>query len=232
MAPRSSRPHLLRLLAVLAVVGLLAAGCGGGGDDSEAADDTPSGAASDVSEQGDPVAGGSITVGLEAETNSWLPGTANFGNPGIAVALAIFDPLFRRDENGVIRPYLAESIESNTDLTEWTVRLRPDVLFHDGTPFDAAALKTVFDTYIKVPGSNLAAMVADVASLDVVDSLAVVYRLSEPNAAFDSVLAGAVGWPFSPTAAAEAGADAGSHPVGTGPFVFGVWQRDNRLVVS
>src|SRR3546814_1924749 len=78
---------------------------------------------------------------------------------------------------------------------------------------------------IAVEGSNLAGQVDEVTSLDVVGELTVVYRLSEPNSAFDHVLTGAVGWPFSPTAAKAAGPDAGSHPVGTGPFVFDSWQR-------
>src|SRR3546814_18666608 len=69
-------------------------------------------------------------------------------------------------------------------------------------------------------GSNVAGQVDEVTSLDVVGELTFVYRLSEPNSAFDHVLTGAVGWPFSPTAAKAAGPDAGSHPVGTGPFVF------------
>jgi peptide/nickel transport system substrate-binding protein len=212
----------------------LAAACGGGGDDTDstAAPADTTGATTEVSEQGDPVTGGSITVGLEAETNSWLPGSANFSNSGINVALSIYDPLFRRDADGEIQPYLAESLEPNADLTEWTVTLRPGVTFHDGTTFDATALKTIFDEYISVEGSNLAGIVSDVASLDVVDDTTVVYRLTQPNAAFADVLAGAVGWPFSPTAAEAAGADAGSHPVGTGPFVFGEWQRDSRLVVT
>src|SRR3546814_4517670 len=90
-----------------------------------------------VSERGDPVYGGSITLGIEAETNSWLPGTGNFSNPGINVALAVYDPLLRRDESGSPHPYLAKSIEANQALDEWTLELRPGILFHDGTPLDA-----------------------------------------------------------------------------------------------
>jgi peptide/nickel transport system substrate-binding protein len=66
----------------------------------------------------------------------------------------------------------------------------------------------------------------------VVDDLTVVYRLTQPNAAFADVLSGAVGWVFNPAAADAAGADAGANPVGTGPFVFGDWQRDSRLTVT
>ena len=229
---RSSRKiSVLRVIALVAIGGLLLGACGGGGDDSSSTKEV-TGAESDVSEKGDPVKGGSITVGLEAETNSWLPGKANFSNPGINVALAIYDPLMRRDATGQLRPYLAQSVTGNDALTVWTLKLRPGITFHDGTPLNAAAIKTVFDTYIKAADSNLAASVKNVSSVDAADETTVVYNLAQPDAAFPDLLAGAVGWPFSPTAAAAAGADAGSKPVGTGPFMFDSWQRDSQLVVK
>jgi peptide/nickel transport system substrate-binding protein len=231
---RRRRPG--RALASAGIVGLLIAtaacgsddggGGGGGGEEREA------GAVVDVSEQGDPVDGGEITVGLEAETNGWLPGTANFGNPGYNVAYAIYDPLMKRTPEGEPRPYLAESLEPNQDLTQWTLTLRPDVVFHDGTPLDAQALKTIWDRYLTAPGSNLAANLAEVTSMDVVDPLTVRYTLRAPNAAFPDLLTDPAGWPFSPTAAAEFGSEAASNPVGTGPFRFVSWQRDNALVVE
>ncbi len=225
------RPRAVkRFLWTFVAAGLIAAGCGGD-DDEAGSDGEATGATSDISEQGDPVAGGSITVGLEAETNSWLPGTGQFSNAGTSVAFAIYDPLMRRDADGEMQPYLAESIEPNAELTEWTLKLRPDITFHDGTPLNAQALKTVFDDYLKAPGAVTAATLADVEMV-IVDDLTVTYQLSEPYSAFADELGLAVGWPFSPTAAAAAGDDAGSRPVGTGPFVFDSWERDNRLVVK
>ncbi|WP_176522939.1 ABC transporter substrate-binding protein [Blastococcus aggregatus] len=216
----------------MGLVGLLlgSAACGGGSEDGNG--DAEAGAVSEAVEAGDPVEGGSITVGLEAETNSWMPHEGTFNQPGLNVAYAIYDPLMQRSADGEVRPYLAESLEPNEDLTEWTLTLRPDVTFHDGTPLNAEALKTIFDTYLKGTGSRLAAQLAQVTSLDVVDDLTVVYKLAETNAAFPDLLVGASGWPFSPTAAAAAGPDAGANPVGTGPFTFVSWQRDSRLVVE
>jgi len=213
------------------LVGLLlgSAACGGDSDDSGPAQE---GTVEDVSEQGDPVEGGEITVGLEAETNSWLPGEGSFSNSGTTVAYAIYDPLMKRTADGEIKPYLAESMEPNADLTVWTLKLRPDVQFHDGTPLNGQALKTIFDTYLIAPTSNVKNTLAEVTSLDVVDDLTVTYTLAGPNAAFPDILTGSPGWPFSPTAAAEFGADAGANPVGTGPFAFVSWQRDSNFVVE
>jgi peptide/nickel transport system substrate-binding protein len=230
---RLPRAPWRRALVSAGLAGLLlaTAACGGGdgGNQGSAQQGTVE---DEFSEQGDPVTGGTIDVGLEAETNSWIPGEGTFGNSGVTVAFALYDPLVKRTADGDLQPYLAESIEPNDDLTVWTLALRPGVQFHDGTPLDAAALKTIFDEYLTVPGASTAASLADVTAMEVVDDLTVRYTLAETNAAFPDVLTGAPGWPFSPTAAALFGEDAGANPVGTGPFRFVDWQRDNRLVVE
>ena len=70
-------------------------------------------------------------------------------------------------------------------------------------------------------------------SIEVVDDLTVTYNMTAPDAAFPDVLDGSSGWPFSPTAVAEMGADAcAANPVGTGPFRFVSWLRDGQLVVE
>ncbi|MBI3192149.1 MAG: hypothetical protein HYZ36_05730, partial [Pedosphaera parvula] len=60
------------------------------------------------------------------------PGTANFGNPGYNVAFAIYDPLMKRTPDGEVKPYLAESLEPNDDLTVWTLTRKATDAFSSG----------------------------------------------------------------------------------------------------
>lgn len=183
--------------------------------------------------EGEPVSGGELVVGLESETNSYAPHLFRGSQAGISVAYAIYDPLMVRDGEGEVQPYLAESIEPNDDLTEWTLTLRSGISFHDGTPLDAEALTTIWNDYLAADGSLWAAFIRrEVVGVEAVDDLTVRYTLTKPDAAWPDRLTGALGWPFSPTAAAELGEDFGSNPVGTGPFRFVSWQRDGELVVE
>jgi peptide/nickel transport system substrate-binding protein len=228
------------VIAAVLVAALLvatAAGCGGGDDDGGSGGSGDAALGDNVIDgprenEGEPTTGGSVTVGLEGETNTYLPSQFQGTQAGYNVAYAVFDPLVTRDAEGEIQPYLAESIEPNADFTAWTLTLRPDVVFHDGTPLNAEALKRNFDDYLTVDGALTQGAARDVERMEIVDDLTVRYVLSRPHAAFPDLLALPLGWPFSPDAADEAGDDFGDHPVGTGPFRFVSWQRDGALVVE
>lgn len=218
-----------RWAAILLLPILLLAACG---DDSS--DDGGSAGGGDGGESqadGEPSRGGTLTVGLDAETNSWLPGAASFAAAGYNVAYSIYDPLVLRAADGSYQPYLAESIEVNDDYTVWTVTLRDGVEFHDGTPLDADALLSNFTDHLMADDSEVSGddQLGQVEELAVIDELTVEYRLVRPNAVFADILTTDAGFPFSPTAAAED--PNGSSPVGTGPFVFDSWTRDSQLRV-
>jgi len=180
-------------------------------------------------EGGTPKPGGHLVVGTEADYNGFLPGREVASN---RIMYAIYDPLMSYDSRGELRPYLAESLTGNATLDEFTLKLRPNVKFHDGTPLNAAAVKEIFDKYLNIPTSRLLVNVSIVENLRIVDDLTVVYKLKTPNAAFPGLLAGLTGMPFSPTAAAVKGDALLSSPVGTGPFIFDTWQRDSHLIVK
>jgi peptide/nickel transport system substrate-binding protein len=227
-----------RCLALVFSIALIAGACAGDDDssDGEVGTDTtapaPAENGDDEPDEG-PQYGGRLVVGLEAETNNWLPGTGSFASSGVTVAMAIYDPLVVLNEDGDWEPNLAESLEPNDDLTEWTMGLRPDVVFHDGSPFDADTLKWNFDTLHNVPASLTYGSIraTGVVEVEVVDDLTVIWRLEETNAAFPDLLRGATGWPTSREAYERLGADdLAIQPVGTGPFEFVEWRRDDRFV--
>lgn len=231
-------PFRRRLLALLTVLSVLLTACGGDDDTESGSDDTTEGeggvrddTGEEPAEEGEPQYGGTITIGLEAESNSWLPGETTAANAGLSVMVAIHDPLVVRTEDGEIEPYLAESAEPNEDYTRYSLTLRDGITFHDGTALTAEVVKANFDEYLTVPGATTASTFEGV-TMEVTGPLSFDYVLSEPDAAFLDKLLASPGMPFSIEAARAAGEDAGANPVGTGPFVFESWTRDGQLTVS
>jgi peptide/nickel transport system substrate-binding protein len=224
---RSSSSPFRLLLLILALVSLVAAACGGG--TKKAAD--PGIVKDTTVDEGTPQEGGSVTFGLEAESGGWQPCVDSHSESGTTVMHAIYDPLTARATDGKVVPYLAETLTPNADLTEWVLKLRSGVKFHDGTALDSAAVKANFDA-AKAPTSRCAGALATVTSMEVVDPLTVKYKLSSPYGPFAELLTGAPGYIYSPTNAAKLGADVSAHPVGTGPFVFDSWERDSKLTVK
>ncbi len=181
---RISRVHL-RLLAVLLVLGLVAAACGSsggdggdaspsGGDDGtdEAATDDDGGddaapppntdlvetlPPDDEEDGGDgPVKGGVYRIGIEAEVNGVNPTTSALSAPGLWMGITVFDTLTAYLPDGSVVPHLAESVEPNEDFTIWTVTLREGISFHDGTPLNADAVVANFTSQHGAPLVGLA----------------------------------------------------------------------------
>ena len=99
-----------------------------------------------VDDEGEPVKGGTLVFGLEADTaNAWAPYRASYATSGYIPLSAISDSLFAVTDEGETAPLLVESVEHNADYTEWTLRIREGITFHDGTPLDGAAVKFNID---------------------------------------------------------------------------------------
>ena len=221
------RIQLLRLLALLAIVTVAGVACGGGGDDS--GDDAGGATDTKTEDEGTPKAGGSITVGLEAESAGWQPCVDSHSESGTMVMQTVYDPLTQRSEDGEIEPYLAESLTPNADATEWTLKLRSGVKFHDGTDLTSQVLKENYDAF-RAPESRCAGALQVVQDVQVVDPLTLKFTMSGPYSPFPELLLTA--YPFSTANAAAKGKDVSANPVGTGPFKFVSWQRDSQLVVE
>ncbi len=180
----------------------------------------------------DPVEGGTLRYGLEAEVDGLNPTVSALTAPsGLVMASAVFDTLaaFAADQSVV--PYLAESLTPNDDFTKWTVKLRPDVLFHDGTPLDAEAFVTNFEAQRNAPLVGLAVkpFYPETGATTVIDDITVEVTLLEPNANWSVYMTTQLGMMASPAwlEAATADPTLNQQPVGTGPFVFGTRSEDS-----
>ncbi len=140
---------------------------------------------------------------------------------------SVLDPLVAVNADGKPTPYLAESIEPNADYTVWTIKARSGITFHDGTPFDGAAIA---DNIIRQTKSFLTAKaVSDIATnpdgspqIVVTDPMTVTITMKRSWVIFPIYLAGQLGYIGSPTwlKAADADPTLEPKPVGTGPFIF------------
>ena len=136
----------------------------------------------------------------------------------------ILEGLVYLDRKGLPQPWLAQSWSVSNDQKEITFKLRPGVKFHDGTDFNADAVKFHF-TAIQDPqnASPLLPLIGPLHALDVPDPLTVRFTFAKPFAPFFTNLSLAQLYFNSPTAVAKYGKTYGRHPVGTGPYRFVSW---------
>ncbi len=175
-------------------------------------------------ENAEPVSGGTLRFGLEAESDGLNPVTSSFAVSGAQMGGAVFDTLAASTTDGGWTPYLAESFTPSDDYLSWTMKLRDGILFHDGTPLNADAVIENFETVKSDPlvGLAVAPFFPAEGSSEKIDDLTVKFNLLDPNAHFPAQLTGQFGMISSPTwlAAARDDPTLNQEPVGTGPFVF------------
>ena len=185
-----------------------------------------------VAETDPPVYGGSIVMGLEAEATGLRPWDDACGEPCVNIARTIFDVLIQQNGDGEYEGYLADSITPNEDFTVWTMKLRPDITFHNGVPLTAQTIVDMFA--IQQTGAISAGRIATtgLTGVEAIDDMTVVYTLNAPNSAFPANLnAVELGYVFEPAAAAADPVSFSTSPVGTGPFVMQKRDIDNETVV-
>ena len=208
------RGHRL-MVATALVVALVASACGGSSDSGDGGDRSP------VS---DAVAttGGSATVLQAIDATSLDPTTViNGPSQGSAPISALYDGLFTVDQQtGAVEPRIATDFSSADGLT-WTMTLRPDVMFSDGTPLNAAAVEAQWTRIAGNIRASASSYMKDVVSMRVVDDLTFEVVLGTVNRQFHQIVPwSSLTWIPSPTAMAAEGEDFGNQPVGAGPFVL------------
>jgi peptide/nickel transport system substrate-binding protein len=186
-----------------------------------------------VEETEEAVYGGTVTIGLESEATGLRPWEDSCSSPCYHMMRSVYDPLMEQVAEGGYGPFLAESISSNEDFTVWTLTLRPDVTFHNGTPLTAQTIVDMFPIQQAGAAGSSAIASSNLVGITAIDDLTVEYALSAPTVAFPSYLAGApLGFPFDPAAAAADPAGYSTNPIGTGPFVMVSRDIDNETVVE
>ncbi|MBI1773951.1 MAG: hypothetical protein HYR63_01260 [Proteobacteria bacterium] len=155
--------------------------------------------------------------------------------PTANILFHMFDALVTKNAAGVFQPALAESW-SNPDPTTWQFKLRRGVKFHNGEDFDAEAVKFTFaralDPNFKAPYYS---RIAAIKVVEVVDRFTVNFKTEKPfptmlfslyEAAFPALI-------VPPKYIAQNGPDALSKkPIGTGPYRFLEWRKDERVVME
>lgn len=197
---------------------------------------------------------GALVYGATGQPVNLEPGNITDGN-SIIVQDQIYNRLIEfKPGTTELQPALAVEWSTSSDSKTWTFRLRQGVLFHDGTLFDAEAVRfnvdrwwnpkspngyrnagKVYEIWQQIFGGfkgNPASVLQDVK---VVDPLTVQFVLKQPFSAFPSAIGSGFFGIASPAAIKKAGAKygtPGSLAVGTGPFVFKEWQTGDRIVLE
>jgi len=180
-----------------------------------------------------------LIVGQIAEPQALDPAAVTAVND-FRILMNVYDGLVRyKDGTLEVEPALATDWSIADDGTEYTFTLREGVTFHDGSAFDAAAVKFNFDRMLDEAHPfhdtgpfPLAFFFSAIDTVDVLDPQTVRFTLNSPYAPFLSNLAYPTGLIVSPAAVTQHGADFGRNPSGTGPFKFVEWRSNEAVVVD
>lgn len=149
---------------------------------------------------------------------------------------AIYSRLYTFDADMQFQPDLADSYEVSADGKAWTFILKQGVLFHDGTPFDATAVKIHYDRLAEqepsTPRPNGGNWRLQLQEVVVEDAYTVTIVTKQPLGAMLNLLAHGSGGIISPASLETHGDDVGLHPVGTGPYMVSEFKAGESLTLE
>ena len=237
---RTTRRGFIRGAGVAATVVTLApslAACGGSKKNarttgaataSVAAAGRTSTAAASAAEK--PVRGGTLTMAMAADITSFDPAKIQDGYSNAASSNMV-DALVRFDHDLKPQPGLATSWDVSSDATQFTFHLRPSVKFHDGTDFNADAVKFNLNRQIQDKAAVRHQDVADVQDVTVIDPMTIKLTLGHSFAPFLTKLSSGAGYMLSPAAVQKLGdkLSADFTGAGTGPYKFQEWAKADHF---
>ena len=171
-----------------------------------------------------------LRIGLREDPDLLDP-TLGSSYVGRIVYAAMCDKLFDLDEKLNIVPMLATSF-SYEDPTHLVLQLRPGVTFHDGTAFDAEAVKFKINRDLTAKGSMRAGEINSVQSVEVISPLSVRLVLKAPASQLLAQLTDRAGIMISPKAVEAAGDKFGLNPVCAGPYAFDSRVAQDRITLK
>jgi peptide/nickel transport system substrate-binding protein len=181
-----------------------------------------------------PKDGGTWTIGIAEEPDTLDPHKTGSARANI-ILRHICDGLIAQDYDGNYVPGLAKSWTISDDGLNWTFDLRDDVTFHDGTKFNAAAVKFSFDRILDpaTASASAIALLGPMVSTSADAEYTFSFTLSAPFAPLlDNLANGGLLCTVSPDAVAAAGDDFSQKPIGTGPYMIDEWRHGDRVVMK
>ncbi|WP_305092946.1 ABC transporter substrate-binding protein [Prescottella sp. R16] len=210
-----------RNLAALAAAAAVLAACGGG------ASSTPAGGSGELDSSA------VLRVTASAPTRNLDPYLqTSYGGWGYLTP--VFDRLTVVDADGNLEPGLAESWEFASDGSYLDLKLREGVTFHDGAPFDAAAVAANIERGQTMEGSTVVAALKNITGVEAVDEHTVRLRLAPGTGVeLPGVFSSNVGMMVSPKAIAS-GADLRNDPgqAGTGAYVVTAYVPEESVTLA
>ena len=176
--------------------------------------------------------GGTFTFAL-AEDPDKLDPTFARTLVGREVFANFCEKLYDVDQKLTLVPQLAAALPVvSADKKSVTIKLRENVTFNDGTPFDAQAVKTTLDRYRTVTGSARAADLSSVSGVTVVDPHTVRLSLTKPFSPLAGALADRAGMILSPTQLQKMGDNFASQAVCVASFSYVIRKPGNEIVLE
>ena len=172
-----------------------------------------------------------LRIGIQSDPDALDPATSQSFWTRIVFA-SLCDKLIDVDTALNFVPQLATEWAWQDSGRSLVMKLRPGVVFHDGTPLDAEAVRVNLDRYRSAPESRRRGEMRPVSGVEVVDPLTVRIRLSEPNVTVLSVLSDRAGMIMSPRALAAMGDRISNNPVCAGPFKHVQRVAQERIVLE